>query len=139
MIESSLEYLHKIAEQIIVICSLLSGFSIAVVANLLISEKKSRLMRSIMIFATTAASFFLVSIFSMTNIIVRTTKGYPLIVSVDDLLYPRLVGMISFLIGIISLTIIISLSGWTKSKNMGRFTTIVGILSLLIILSMLVS
>jgi len=139
MIEISLEYLHKIAEQIIVISSLLSGFSIAVVANLLISEKKSRLMISIMIFATTAASFFLVSIFSMTNIIVRTTKGYPLIVSVDDLLYPRLVGMISFLIGIISLTIIISLSGWTKSKNMGRFTTIVGILSLLFILSMLVS
>ncbi len=137
MIEISLEYLHKIAEQIIVISSLLAGFSIAVVANFVISETKGRLLNRIMLFATTAASLFLIALFSMTNIIMRTTEGYPFNVTADDLLAPKLVGMISFLIGIISLITMISLSGWTKSKKMGIFTTVLGILSLLLIFSML--
>ena len=139
MIEIPLEYLNKIAEQIIFISSLLAGFSIAVVANFLISETKGRLMNNIMIFATTAASLFLVTLFTMTNIIMRTTEGYSIKVSSDDLMFPKLVGMISFLLGIVSLTTMISLSGWTKSKKMGRFTTVIGTLSLILILSMLIS
>ena len=75
----------------------------------------------------------------MTSIIVRTTVGYPIKVSGDDLMFPRLIGFVSFLFGIISLISIISLSGWTKSKKMGQFTTIIGILSLILILSMLIS
>jgi len=137
MIEISLEYLHKIAEQIIVISSLLAGFSIAVVANFLITETKGRLLNRIMLFATTAASFFLITLFSMTNIIMRTTEGFPFKVSADDLLFPRLIGIISFVLGIVSLLTMISLSGWTKSKKMGIFTTVLGVLSLILILSML--
>ena len=133
MIEISLEFLHKIAEQIILISSLLAGFSIAVVANFLISETKGRLMKNIMLFATTAASFFLIALFSMTNIIMKTTEGYPFKVSAEDLIFPKLIGMLSFLLGIISLITMISLSGWTKSKNMGLFTTVIGLLSLILI------
>jgi len=137
MTDISFEYLHKIAEQIIVICSLLAGFSIAVVANFLISEVKGRLLNKIMVFATTAASFFLITLFSMTNIIMRTTEGFLFKVSADDLLFPKLVGIISFILGIISLVTMISLSGWTKSRKMGVFTTVLGVLSLILILSML--
>ena len=137
MIEIPLEYLHKIAEQIIVICSLLAGFSIAVVANFLISDTKGRLLNKIMLFATSSASFFLITLFSMTKIIIKTTEGYPYNVSFDDLLFPRIIGFISFLLGVISLITMISLSGWTKSKKMGIFTTVLGILSLLLIFSML--
>jgi len=137
MVEVSLEYLHKIAEQIIVICSLLAGFSIAVVANFLISETKGGLLNKIMVFATTAASFFLITLFSMTNIIMRTTEGFPFKVSADGLFFPKLVGIVSFVLGIISLITMISLSGWTKSRKMGVFTTILGVLSLVLILSML--
>ncbi len=137
MIEISLEYLHKIAEQIIVICSLLAGFSIAVVANFLISETKGRLLNRIMVFATTAACLFLITLFSMTNIIMRTTEGYPFGVSLEDLLFAKIVGLVSFILGIISLITMISLSGWTKSKKMRIFTTVFGIISLLYILSLL--
>ena len=137
MLEISLEYLHKIAEQIIVICSLLAGFSIAVVANFLISESKGRLLNRIMAFATTAASFFLITLFSMTNIILRTTEGFPLKVSGDDLLFPRQVGFFSFTLGLISLLTMIALSGWTKSRKMGIFTTILGVISLILIFAMM--
>jgi len=137
MVEISLEYWNKLADQIIVISSLLAGFSIAVVANFLVSETNNRLMRNIMKFATIAASFFLIALFSMTKILMMTTEGFPFKVSVDDLMFPKLVGGISFFIGIISLITMISLSGWTKSKKLGRFTTVIGILTLIMILFML--
>ncbi len=138
MIEISLEYLHKIAEQIIVMCSLLAGFSIAVVANFLISDRKGRLLNSIMAFATTAACFFLITLFSMTDIIMRTTEGFPSNVSANDLLFSKIVGFISFILGMISLITMISLSGWTKSKKMGMFTTVLGALSLILILTTII-
>ncbi len=103
MNEISIEYLHKTAEQINMISSLLAGFSIAIVANILISESKDRLIKNILLFATTSASLFLITLFSMTSIIIRTTEGYPIKVSGDDLMFLRLVGFVSFLIGIISL------------------------------------
>jgi len=49
---------------------------------------------------------------------------------------PRVVGVIAFFLGIISLLAMISMSGWTKSKRMGRFTTILGIITLILILLM---
>jgi hypothetical protein len=54
----------------------------------------------------------------------------------NDLLFPRIAGVVSFLLGIIALLVMISLAGWTKSKKMGRFTTIVGIMTLILILMM---
>jgi len=136
-IEISLEYWNKLADQIIMISSLLAGFSIAVVANFLVSETNNRLMRNIMKFAVTAASFFLIALFSMTKILMMTTEGFPFKVSGDDLMFPKLIGGISFFIGIISLITMVSLSGWTKSKKLGRFTTVIGILALILILFML--
>lgn len=58
MIEISFEYWNKLADQIIVISSLLSGFSIAVISNFMISDISTKLSRSIMKAATLAASFF---------------------------------------------------------------------------------
>jgi hypothetical protein len=48
MEEISFEYLNKVANQIIVICYLLGGFSIAVTANFLVSELNTRLSNNIM-------------------------------------------------------------------------------------------
>jgi cytochrome bd-type quinol oxidase subunit 2 len=137
MIEISLEYWNKLADQIIMISSLLAGFSITIVANFLVSETNNRLMRTILKSATIAASFFLIALFSMTRILMMTTEGFPFKVSGDDLIFPKLVGGISFFIGIISILTIISLSGWTKSKNVGIFTTALGILTLILIFYML--
>ncbi|WP_026836978.1 hypothetical protein [Gillisia sp. JM1] len=137
MTEITFEYWNKLADQIIMISSLLGGFTIAVIANLLVSEVNTRLFKNIMIVSTLTASFFLISVFAWTNILMMTTIGYPSKVIESDLLLPRIVGAISFFLGIISLITIISLAGWTKSKKMGKYTTAVGIFTLILILIML--
>jgi uncharacterized membrane protein YozB (DUF420 family) len=137
MIEATFEYWNKLADQTIMISSLLGGFTIAVIANLLVSEVNTRIFKNIMMVSTLAASFFLVSVFAMTALLMKTTTGYPLEVIESDLILPRIVGVISFILGIISLIAMISLAGWTKSKKMGRFTTAVGIFTLVLILVML--
>ena len=43
MIELTFEYYNKLADQIITISSLLGGFSIAIIANFLVQETKTRL------------------------------------------------------------------------------------------------
>ena len=137
MTELTFEYWNKLAEQIITISSLLGGFSIAVIANFLVSDLNTKLSKSIMAVSTLAASFFLITVFAMTNLLMKTTVGYPFKVVDNDLMLPRVVGVITFFIGIISLVALISMSGWTKSKKMGRFTTILGTITLLLILLMI--
>jgi len=137
MEEMSFEYWNKLADQIIMISSLLGGFSIAVIANFLVSDKNTRLTRNIMKAAVLAASFFLASVFAMTKVLMMTTDGFPLKMTEGDLRVPSLIGGIALLFGIISLIMMISLSGWTKSKKTGIFTTVVGFLTLILILIML--
>ena len=136
MTEITYEYWNKLAEQVILISSLLAGFSIAVIANILVADMKNRLSKWIMMSATSAGSFFLITVFAMTKLLLMTTEGYPITFESADLLFPRLVGMISFFAGIISLLTMISLAGWTKSKKMGKMTTAFGILTLIFILLM---
>jgi len=137
MIELTFEYWNKLADQLIMMSSLLGGFSIAVIANFLVSDLNTRLSKNIMMAATLAASFFLITLFAMTKLLMMTTEGYPLEISSGDLLFPRVVGIIAFFLGIVSLVIMIALAGWTKSKRMGQFTTIVGAITLILILIML--
>ena len=134
ILEIEFEYWNKLANQIITISSLLGGFSIAVVANLLVSDLNTRLLRNIMITSTLAASFFLVTVFAMTKILMMTTVGFPMKTISSDLILPQIVGGTSLLFGIISLTTLISLAGWTKSKKLGRVTTTIGILTIILIL-----
>ncbi|NRR92396.1 hypothetical protein HSX10_12535 [Winogradskyella undariae] len=136
MTEITFEYWNKLAEQTITISSLLGGFSIAVIANLLVSDMNTKLSKTIMVVSTLAASFFLITVFAMTNVLMKTTVGYPFKVVDNDLFLPRVLGSISFFLGITSLIAMISLAGWTKSKKMGRFTTILGIMTLILILFM---
>lgn len=134
MIEITFEYLNKLASQVIMTSSLLGGFSIAIIANFLVSETKTRFTNKIMATSIFAASFFLVSLFAMTKVLMMTTEGYPMKVLINDLAPYRTIGVISFFFGIISLLTMISLSGWTKSKRMGILTTIVGVVTFLFIL-----
>ncbi|MFK7908888.1 MAG: hypothetical protein AB8B69_27415, partial [Chitinophagales bacterium] len=84
--------------------------------------------------ATISAGCFLVSVFAMTDVLFKTTPGYPFPVSGSDFIFSRFIGVFVFLLGVIGLCIVISLSGWTKSKEVGRFTTVVGVLTLVLIL-----
>jgi hypothetical protein len=60
MTEITFEYWNKLAEQTITISSLLGGFSIAVIANLLVSDLNTKLLKSIMAVSTLAASVVLI-------------------------------------------------------------------------------
>lgn len=138
MIDITFEYWNKLADQTILISSLLAGFSIAVIANLLASKINTSLLRKMMMAATMAASFFLVTVFAMTKVLLMTTNGYPFEVVNSDLLFPRILGTISFFLGIVSLITVIALAGWTKSKRMGLFTTVAGIFTLILIIFLII-
>ncbi len=134
---TTFEYMNKFAVQIMTVSSLFAGFSIAVIANLLISDIKTRLTNNILAISILAANFFLVSVFAMTKVVIMTTEGNPNKALIKDLSFPGTIGMSAFLLGTVSLLVVISMAGWTKSKKMGIFTTITGILSLILIISML--
>lgn len=130
----TLEYWNTLANQTILISSLLSGFSITVVANLLVSDKNDKLTNKILKSACVSAGCFLVAVFAMTQIYMMTTPGgYLKNVVANDFLIPRVIGVSAFMIGLCSLAMMISLAGWTKSKKVGIFTTAVGIVTLLLI------
>jgi len=132
--EITLEYWNELGKQTLLITSLLSGFSITVVANLLVSDKNDKLTNRILKSAVLSAGCFLVSVFAMVNIIMTTTPGgYIKDVSLNDFQIARIVGMLAFMIGLFSLSTMIALSGWTKSKRVGQFTTMIGILTLILI------
>lgn len=130
--EFTLEYWNELAKQTILVSSLLSGFSITVVANLLVSDKNDKLTNRILQSATLSAGCFLVTVFAMIQISMMTTPGYFEAVIEKDFVVPRIIGILTFIIGLFSLSLMISLSGWTKSKKIGRFTTVIGILTLLL-------
>jgi len=133
--ELTLEYWNSLANQLILICSLLSGFSIAIVANLIVSEKNTKLINRLLITATISAGCFLISLFAMTNIAMVTTPGGQIEhVTEKNFAVSRVIGMATFMIGLFSLSILLALSGWTKSKKVGIVTTIIGVLTLLFIL-----
>lgn len=132
--EMTLEYWNELAKQTLLISSLLSGFSITVVANLLVSDKNDKLTNRILKFATLASGCFLVVVFSMVHIIMTTTPGGHIKdVGMNDFQVQRIIGMLTLMIGLVSLTVMISLAGWTKSKKVGRFTTTIGIFTLILI------
>lgn len=134
MNEIPLDYWNKLAPQIIFISALLGGFSIVVVANLLIYETSNRITTYILKTASVAAGCFLATLFAATKVLMMTTPENPMNIVESDFLLPRIIGNVTFYLGLISLAILISLTGWTKSKSTGIFTTAIGLLTFLIIL-----
>jgi len=129
--------MNELASQTIFISALLGGFCLTVLVLLLDNESTSKIMTSIFVVSIIAIGAFLISIFSMTNILLTTTEGYPMPINKADLTNARITGSICFFIGILSVLIITSLSGWTKSKKLGVFSTIVGVISLVLIVRMM--
>jgi hypothetical protein len=134
MNELSPKYLNEYGKQVILICSLLSGFSIAVIANLIVNTSDTRVTNSILIVSTIAAACFLIAVFAMSRIVMMTTDGYPTDTSGREIDLPLLVGASTYTLGLVFLSIFIALSGWTKSRRMGVFTTIVGAITFIMII-----
>lgn len=131
--EVSFEYWNKLASQTILISALLSGFSMTVLVSLILNQTKNRFANYTLIAAAIATGSFLVSIFAFTDILMMTTPGYPLKLVNGDLNFPRIVGAIAWLLGIISLCAFLSLLGWIKSKKLGIITTTIGVITFILI------
>ena len=134
MVELPFEYWNKLATQLILTCALLGGFSIAVTANLLVNQSSGKLYNVILKVSTISSGSFLIAVFAMINVLQKTTDGYPFEVTPGDLTASRIVGGLTYILGIVSLLGVIGLAGWTKSKGTGIFTTVVSIISLILIL-----
>jgi len=130
--ESTLAYYHEVASQINVISSLLAGFSVAIVANLMTSQSEKKIDNVILVIATLACCCFLITALAMTKIMMITTEGYSMEVTPRNFKLPNMIGFRTFFIGAIALCVVVSLSGWTKSKTIGILTTIIGIITLIL-------
>jgi hypothetical protein len=98
-----------------------------------------KIINSILKLATVSAGSFLVSVFAMTQVSMITTPGgYFKNVVASDFLIPKVVGIIAFMVGLLALSAILSLSGWVKSKKVGLFTTAIGVMTLLLILTTMI-
>lgn len=134
MLELSFDYWNQLAGHLILTCALLTGFSIAITANLIINSNSNRLLNAILKVSTISSGCFLVAVFALTNILMKTTEGYPFEVTNADLTNPRIIGILSYMIGVVSLLTVIGMSGWTKSRNTGIFTTVVSAFALILIM-----
>lgn len=134
MNELPFEYWNKLSSQFILISVFLGGFSIAITSNLLINKSEKRLYNVILRLATTSSSGFLTTVFAMTNILLATTNGSPLKATQSELNTPRIIGLLGYLVGVLSLFAVIGLSGWTKSKKTGIFTTMVSVITFILFL-----
>ena len=137
MIELPFEYWNKLASQLIVISSLLGGFSLSIIVPMMENRTESRAMSYLFKATTIATASFLVSIFAMTKILMMTTEGYPGQVFDHSLSFPRIIGVLTFFAGILSIISIIAISGYVKGGKFRRFTLISGITAMVLILLML--
>lgn len=133
-----IEYWNALSSQILLISALLGGFSIAIIANLLVSEKDSKIINQTFRLTIGAAASFMVSLFAMTQIYLQTTPGFPGEAFGDGFNFARISGFISFLIGIFCVMAVLAKSGFAKSKSMGVFTTVISLVALVTILFMMV-
>ena len=108
MLELSFEYWNQLAGHLILTCALLTGFSIAITANLIINSTSNRLHNAILKVSTISSGCFLVAVFALTNILMKTTEGYPFEVTNADLTKPRIIGIMSYMIGVVSLLTVIA-------------------------------
>ncbi len=104
---------------------------VGVDAHIVVSKNKNRILNALLILATIAACYFLISVFGLTKLLQMTTEGYPYEIEQKDFELPRRISGAAFMIGMIALSALIALFGWMKSKAIGIVTTIIGILTLM--------
>ena len=123
--ELSPEYLVEVARQIAFVGAFLGGFS-ATFLGLVLTENRSDNIGIWLIAALTLASCsFILSVITMTFLSVSQHPGVPVDVLVEAVNRHRIIGFLSFILGIYALLAGIGLSGFIKSKRFGLITAII--------------
>lgn len=132
MMEINLSYLNQISSQMILICVFLGGFSATLLGNFILSDKKGKVLNLLTIGTAIATVLFIIAVFGLTTIIAMTLPDNPFPIKPKDVILPRTLRTLAFLLGLISLLFVIGTSGWLKSKKMGIATTIIASLGFLL-------
>ena len=133
MTELPLNYIKELAEQIIFISAFLGGFSAAILGTLIVSDKKSKTLKILILGSSFSAVSFIIAVFAMTKLVMISIPGAPYPLSAESTNLPRLTGSISFFFGIIALLFVVGTSGWLQSKRLGIATSIISLIGLLLI------
>lgn len=123
------EYIKALAEQLIFISAFLGGFSATILGTLIVSKHNKKIINSLIISLSLASASFIITVVSMTKITLVLTPGAPYTNHSEIIFFPRILGSMSFYIGIISLVTMIGISGWLKSKKLGIVTTSIAIIT----------
>lgn len=102
----SSEFLNTVAIPIIIASLLFGGLSLAF---LFIKGDKKKFHKYLYRFVILSISSFVLAIISMASIFVKTNNGYRINIDLHDLMIPRLIGAISFSLGLFSIISIIIL------------------------------
>ncbi|REE83788.1 hypothetical protein BX611_1083 [Lutibacter oceani] len=137
MTELPQEYFRVLAEQLVFISVFLGGISATILGTLIVVNNNSKIMKFMILGLSLAAVSFIVAVFGMNKVLIILTPNSPYQNSNELLFYPRLVGGLSFFIGIYSLIAVISLSGWLKTKKIGITTTVIGVISSILIFTLI--
>ncbi|MCB9033672.1 MAG: hypothetical protein H6553_07535 [Chitinophagales bacterium] len=137
MKELNIAYYKTLAEQLVFISTFLGGVSATILGTLIAFQLDNKIVRAMVIGLSIAAVFFIVAVFGMNKIQIILAPNSPYQSKLELLHYPRLVGGLSFIIGIYALLAVISLSGWIKSKAIGITTTIISIIAGILIFTLI--
>ncbi|BDS11577.1 hypothetical protein [Aureispira anguillae] len=129
MTELSPEYFKLVAEQLVLISVFLGGISTTILGTIIMHESDDKILKFMILGLSLAAVSFIVSVIGMNKVLMVLAPDSPYQNKNELLFYPRLIGGLSFYLGIYSLLFVIGLTGWMKSKKIGIFTTTIGILS----------
>jgi len=129
MNEISPDFLKFIAEHLVLICVFLGGISATILGTIILHKGESKIINSMIIGLSLAAVSFIVAIIAFNKIQVVLNPSSPYYGKDDLLNFPRLVGGLSFYLGIYALIVVVGLSGWMRSKKIGIFTTSIAVLS----------
>jgi hypothetical protein len=130
------EYFKVLSEQLVFISVFLGGISATILGTLIVAKNETRVFKLMIIGLSLAAVAFIIAVFGMNKVLIILANDSPYQKSQELLFYPRLVGGLSFYIGIYALIFVISLSGWLRNKKVGVTTTLIGLVASFLIFTL---
>ncbi len=132
------QYLAEIARQLAFLSAFLGGFAATFLATLVISAPKRSLSSWIISLTAFSASFFIVAVLVFIGLVIVLNPNAPKnVASPSSMMLSRVLGILSFLFGMLCLLSSIGLSGWLHSKRTGLATSLAALMG--IFLALLVS
>lgn len=134
MLDLSNTFLREVGVQSLLVGIFLGGISVSILGNLIVSNNNGKIIKILIIGLSISSLSFLLTILSSFELILILTEGSNEEVNSQILKQTTRPVWMSLYLGLFSLISVISLSGWLKGKKLGMITTILGIITILFII-----